>query len=393
MDTAEKPNVDLNTGAVITEDTIVQLREMMAAQNPEWTLAKRQWHYRATRDTIRHWAWGIGDDNPLWVDNEYGKTTQWGTNLAPPTFLYSAAAGPKHENSTGARRGGKGGPLAGIHAIWAKEEWEWKRHIVRGMQTFCSEDKTVDVIPHESKFGGMIAEVISENRFFTEDGEHLASKRISFLHFGRKSAADRGKINDITRQVWSDEMLEKLLADLELERVRGATDLRWDDVVVGEDIPHVVKGPLTVSEMITFYQGWGGSYRAASEIAHKYIKKHPKVNVPDRVGRFPDFPGRAHMDPQWARECGFPDAYDVGSQRASWLAHAVTNWMGDNAMLTNYSIKLTGLNIIGDATWVTGRVTGKREVAGERLIDLALTATNQRGKVTAVATATVRPPK
>jgi len=366
----------------------------MEAQSPEWTLAKRQWHYEATRDTIRHWAWGIGDDNPLWVDPAYGRATRFGTNLAPPTFLYSAASGPAHENSTGARRGGKGGPLAGVHAVWANEEWRWNRPIIQGMTTFCSEGKTVEVIGHESRFGGLVAEVVTENRFFDADGALLGSKRITFMHHGRRTAAEKGKYKAITRHVWSDEDLADLLADIDREEVRGPRDLVWDEVEVGSAIPHVVKGPLTVSEMITFLQGWGGSYRAASEIAHKYIRKHPKVNVPDRVGRFPDFPGRAHVDPQFASECGFPDAYDIGAQRSSWIAHAVTNWMGDNALLKRFSIRLMRLNIIGDATWVTGVVRDKRvDEDGDHLIELDLSARNQRGEETAAAKATVVPPR
>ena len=30
------------------------------------------WCYEATRDNIRHYAHGIGDDNPLWCDPAYG---------------------------------------------------------------------------------------------------------------------------------------------------------------------------------------------------------------------------------------------------------------------------------------------------------------------------------
>jgi acyl dehydratase len=386
--------VDLNVDATVTETTIARLKEMMAAQAEGWRPAKRQWHYEATRDTIRHWAWGIGDDNPLWVDDAYGRTTRYGTNLAPPTFLYSAAVGPAHENSTGARDGGKGGPLAGVHAVWANEEWFWRRPILRGMATICSDGRTVDVIGHESKFGGLVAEVVTEHRFFDADGDLLATKRITFMHHGRKAAADKGKYNEITRHVWSDEELAALVADVDREVVRGADDLLWDTVSVGDEIPHVVKGPLSVSEMICFLQGWGGAYRSASEITHRYLRKHPKANVPDRRGRFPDFPGRAHVDPEFARECGFPDAYDIGAQRASWLANAVTNWMGDNGRLKRFKHRLLRLNIIGDATWVTGKVVDKRtDEDGDRVVELLLSARNQRGEETASATATVVPPR
>src|SRR3954451_19224526 len=46
------------------------------------------WNYEATRDTIRHYAWGIGDDNPLFSDADYAAKTRWKTIIAPPTFLF-----------------------------------------------------------------------------------------------------------------------------------------------------------------------------------------------------------------------------------------------------------------------------------------------------------------
>jgi acyl dehydratase len=47
-----------------------------------------QWNYEASRDVIRHYAWGIGDDNPLWCDPAYAARTRWGGIIAPPTFYY-----------------------------------------------------------------------------------------------------------------------------------------------------------------------------------------------------------------------------------------------------------------------------------------------------------------
>jgi len=34
-----------------------------------------RWNYEATRDAIRHYARGIGDDNPLWTDPAYTEKT------------------------------------------------------------------------------------------------------------------------------------------------------------------------------------------------------------------------------------------------------------------------------------------------------------------------------
>ena len=40
----------------------------------------------ATPDGIRNFARGVGDDNPLWNDEQYGPTTRWGSQIAPPSM-------------------------------------------------------------------------------------------------------------------------------------------------------------------------------------------------------------------------------------------------------------------------------------------------------------------
>ena len=45
----------------------------------------------ASSDTISHFAFGIGDDNPLWHDAEYGRTTRWRGQIASP--LYATTIG------------------------------------------------------------------------------------------------------------------------------------------------------------------------------------------------------------------------------------------------------------------------------------------------------------
>lgn len=37
----------------------------------------------ASYDSIRNFAWGVGDDNPLYGDEHYGETTRWGSQIAP----------------------------------------------------------------------------------------------------------------------------------------------------------------------------------------------------------------------------------------------------------------------------------------------------------------------
>ena len=52
-----------------------------------------QWNNEASWDSIRHYALGLGDDNPLFCDPGYAQGTPYGTILAPPTFPYTAFDG------------------------------------------------------------------------------------------------------------------------------------------------------------------------------------------------------------------------------------------------------------------------------------------------------------
>src|ERR1700736_2526200 len=75
--------------AVITDEDVVKARELVGV----WL--RRDVHWPAiseplSQHDIRRWAlYSVGDDNPLWVDAEYGKRTIWGGTIAPPTFLYT----------------------------------------------------------------------------------------------------------------------------------------------------------------------------------------------------------------------------------------------------------------------------------------------------------------
>ena len=56
----------------ITDESLAALRQLVGMPVEE-TL--EPWCTEATRDSIRHWAHGIGDDNPLWCDPDYAAKT------------------------------------------------------------------------------------------------------------------------------------------------------------------------------------------------------------------------------------------------------------------------------------------------------------------------------
>ena len=104
--------------AKITDEAIDSLRRLIGV---EITDTVEPWCYEATRDNIRHYAHGIGDDNPLWCDPSYARGTAYGDVIAPPSFVFALNR----------ILSGYVGGLPGIHAMWAGADLTWHRPIVR----------------------------------------------------------------------------------------------------------------------------------------------------------------------------------------------------------------------------------------------------------------------
>src|SRR4029453_9157688 len=79
-----------------------------------------QWNHEATLDTIRHYAWGVGDNNPLYCDEEYAANSQYGGIIAPPTFLYSIFSAAM------------GLGMIGLQPVYGGTKWEFYEVIRRG---------------------------------------------------------------------------------------------------------------------------------------------------------------------------------------------------------------------------------------------------------------------
>ena len=88
-------------------------------------------------------------------------------------------------------------------------------------------------------------------------------------------------------------------------------------------------------------------------------------------------------------------AYAIGEGKGNQtaVAHAVTNWMGDDGFVKKLALNILDANWIayhGDMAWAKGKVSRKYIDKGEHLVDLELWSENQRGQLHTQGTATVR---
>ena len=344
------------------------------------------WCYEATRDNIRHYAHGIGDDNPLWCDPNYAKGTQYGDVIALPSFLFAASR----------IISGYVGGLPGVHAMWSGADWHWKKPIARNTE-IRTEAYLKDLIEHDTRFAGRAIQQIYHVDFYdAKSGDMLAEADSWCFRTDRDQAREQGtKYTEVRAReprVYTEDELEKFNKFYEQEEIRGAETRYWDDVVEGEELPTMVKGPMTVTGFIAYAQGWGGLYIRANKLAWKLQQKHPSAGIKNRFG-IPDCPERVHWEEEFALEVGAPGAYDYGPERTSWLTHQITNWMGDDGFLAKAKCQVRRHNPEGDIILIHATVTRKFEEDGRYYVEIHQQAEQQDNEMSAVGSAIVELPK
>ncbi len=367
--------------ARITEPGLEKLRRRIGVvieRPPE------PWCYEATRDNIRHYAHGIGDDNPLWCDPDYAETTRYGGIIAPPSFLFACSR----------IISGYVGGLAGVHAMWAGADWTWHRPIRRN-ETIATEAWLKQLIERDTRFSGRAVQQIYHVDFYGDDGDLVAGADSWCFRTDRDQAREQGTKYDALKaqppKRYSEAELVEIYRNYAEEEVRGGTPRYFDEVAVGDKLPTMVKGPMTVTGFIAYAQGWGGLYIRANKLAWQQIHNHPGLGVKNKFG-IPDCPERVHWENDFATAVGAPGAYDYGPERCSWMTHQLTNWIGDDGFLVASKTEIRRHNPVGDTLYITGEVTGKSCADGRNLVAIAHRALNQDGDLSIRGTATVELP-
>jgi len=365
----------------ITDQALDELRRRIGVRITD-TL--EPWCHEATRDAIRHYAHGIGDDNPLWCDPDYAAGTRWGGLIAPPSFLFA----------TSRIISGYVGGLSGVHAMWAGADWRW--HLpVRRNDAISTEAWLADLIEHETRFAGRAIQQVYHVDFYNQHGDHVAAAESWCFRTDRDWAREQGTKYDAVKarppRRYTDEELAEVYGLYAAEEIRGATPRYWEDVAEGESLPTMAKGPMTVTGFIAYAQGWGGLYIRANKLAWRLIRRHSGLGIRNRFG-IPDCPERVHWEPELAAMVGAPGAYDYGPERCSWLTHQLTNWMGDDGILRRARCKIRRHNPEGDILKIDGRVIDKRIEDGRHLVEIAQEAHNQDGELSVVGSGIVELP-
>lgn len=374
----------------ISDDGVARLRERIGIPEPHPLPP----HYRLpTVDTFRHVAFAYGDDNPLWCDEDYGTSTRWAGPIAPPALVGGdtlvgedevTEVPPEHEALL------RGDPLRGVHAFYSASSREWWAPLVPGVRV-ARRNALVGVRDTPSEFAGRAVHEWTGQVFRQMDGPLLSAQYRLMIRTERSEARQRARNDDVSFTPYTDEQIAEIEDQYAREQPRGAEPRWWEDVAEGDTVGPMVKGPLTVTDMVCWHVGMGmGLYGVAPlRLGARRRTRIPRFYHRDELN-VPDVMQRLHWDPAFARKAGNPTTHDYGRMRENWLIHLCTDWMGDDAWLWKLDCEFRRFNYVGDTQWLRGTVLRRYLAAGERpAVDLELECRSQRDEVTSPGRATV----
>ncbi|RMF85758.1 MAG: hypothetical protein D6736_16625 [Nitrospinota bacterium] len=345
------------------DEFIAQSRKLTGQEVRE----RSPWNTLVTADAIRHFAYGISDDNPLWLDPAYAAQSRYGRLVAPPAFLTSVLYPILH-----------GAPMAvPLSSLIGGVEYRWFHPILEG-ERLQATSRQVDLYEKKSRTGRRLIFIISEATYRNQRGEVVGQAigtMIRATQVGTELLFDR----DIYR--YSEAELAEIGKAQQTETRTGARLLTGKEVEIGQELPPLVRGPLTIGDMICWQAAIGPSYRAGS-LGYRDCLQAPHTAVKNPLTGWPVKYSQQHEDFHLAAQRGMPAPFDNGVMRFAWVSPLLTNWMGDNGFLQRLYVQIKAPNLYGDTTWYRGTVTAKEEGEDGTRVKIQISGTNQLGVLT-----------
>ncbi|MDA8124977.1 MAG: MaoC family dehydratase N-terminal domain-containing protein [Deltaproteobacteria bacterium] len=341
-----------------------------------------------TEDLIRHFADAIGDPNPIWRDPSYAAGTRWGGIIAPP--LYESCI------SFGSSFGGRL-RVPGVARLAAGNKHEYFKPIRPG-DTFTIYDKYMGF--EEKEAPGKAYRLFIENvpRYFINQREEIAAVATGRnIYMATPPTKRKMRSNkpyaDKKRHHYSQEELDIIHRGYEEQLAgvgrRGAEVRYWEDVVEGEEIKPVVKGPYDVADACarTTVSCYVYAFAIKWATMRKHLSHHP---IDPETGEY-RIRRDWHYDDKAALQYDIPYANAAGIHNEMMLVHLVTDWMGDDAFVKSMDSQDRRMNFLGDMTWVKGKVTRKFvDKDNDHVAELEVWGENQDGVVHTKSTAIVK---
>ena len=136
------------------------------------------------------------------------------------------------------------------------------------------------------------------------------------------------------------------------------TQLYWDDVKDGQELPTGYTIPVTWTKLVHSVSGTR------------------------------DF-NPQHHDPDFCRDMGYDKPFVMLNFYQGLLGRLVSDWIGEDGFLRKFHMEMRKLNSIYDTMAMKGKVTRKYVEGSDHLVDLDIWIENDKQGLTTPATCTV----
>jgi acyl dehydratase len=344
-----------------------------------------------TEDLIRHFAEAMGDPNPLYRYPMYGRSTRWGSMVAPPTFEYCIAY-PSTQVTHGDLVEGWGNMYGGTKRIAFKP--------IHPGDEFRVVDRYLGTVEKTNPARPYRLFLRYNERSYINQRDEAAVVITAYtvnpaIYPGEVPAVRSRYAGRETPHHFTDEELEFIHNAYDEELAgkwrRGAEIRYWEDVIEGEDLHPVIKGPLHLIDIITSHAALGFTWEGAFAMAWRLIKpslpnpalKDPQDGEyhPSIVGHYVDWINQRH---------GLPRAIARAVQHEMNIAHLISNWMGDDGFVKCLELQCREVTFLGEMSTIKGKVIKKHVENNEHLVDLEVWGETETGIKHTVGTASVR---
>jgi len=338
---------------------------------------REPWNTSVTADAIRHYAYGISDDNPLWINREYAEQSSFGKLSAPPTFVASVLYPALH-----------GMPMmVPLSSLIIDVSCRWFLPILEGDELRGSA-KQLNVFESRNRQGRRLVNILAETTYKNQRDEVVAKAESLMV---RVEQRENVLLTDLSIYKYTDVELQAIKKALESETRTGLNGLGHEQTEVGYQLDPLVRGPLTLGDLVCWQAAIGPSYRPGA-LGYRDCVDQPHTATLNPVTGWPVKYSQQHEDTLLSQQRGMPAPFDNTVMRWAWMSTLVTNWMGDDGFLKRFGISAVEPILYGDTNWYRGTII-KRDVSDSVVtLTIKITGTNQRGIVTTTGSAEVEIP-
>ena len=304
------------------------------------------------------------DPNPLYTDRDYAQASRFGGLLCPPLATWKDIAPPIGFFGAGQESHFEVPLPFNSYGLNGGSDWQFLRPAYVG-DWITRQFRILDIFEKQGRSGPLVFVVRQETLTDQENRKISVADRVS-IH---RSLPEEDKGNEHAEATLEPPLeavpISPPAPDVVLPKPQAqvAQQRYFEDVTVGDELPPVVKGPITTTHLVRWAAA-NGNY------------------------------ARIHWDLPFAQlRQGLTNVVVNGSLKNQYLGELLVRFAGEEGWFKRYQVQHRGMDYPGDVLTAQGAVTSKREVGDFGYVDCQVGLRNNRGELTVSGQATVVLPK